>query len=103
MAQTVSLEQARDALRRHFGRDLRTTIEAGRAQLADALMQDFGLAEPEARRLVRELEDAHTIRWVQGGDTVSSDNSLAGTQFGAQGLPPAAISGLTHSEGYWEL
>ncbi len=99
-----NLKEAQEALRKRYGRTLRASEEDGKRELASALVKDLAVSNDEAVRLINALMAAHSIRWVEGsGRTISSNNSLAGTQFGAQGLPPLAETGLTHAEGYWEL
>ncbi len=104
MADSIDLNVARQALRRRFGEHLRATREDGRAKLTNALAEEFKIPPAEAGRLLSQLEDGNTSRWVEGtDDTMTSDSALAGSAFGAQGLPPAAAAGLTHAEGYWLL
>ncbi len=103
MAETISLAEARRALQQHFGPRLRGTQEDGHQMFANALVDDLHIPAPEADRLVDELLQTHAIYWVEGGAKMSTDSSLIGGQFGAQGLPPAAASGLTHAEGFWQL
>ena len=64
MPQSVSLSEARDALRELFGGTLEQDHDDGREMMIDALQARFALSPAAAFRLVEELENAGEIAWV---------------------------------------
>jgi hypothetical protein len=94
MAQTVGLTDAVSALREHFGPRLQADRDGGRDSMADVLCERFGIDKDQARDLVKALEEAHSIRWVEADQP----------QGLAYGAPDSGYgTGIRVDEAYWQL
>jgi hypothetical protein len=101
MAVTVSLAEAAAALHDHFGPRLEAGRDDGRGLMADALRDRFGISGRAARKLVEELEQASTIRYLSDTSPTEAPSGFAPSA----GLAPGLV-GWGPSEdygGYWQL
>ena len=99
MADAIGLTEAAQTLKDHFGERLNATYNDGRQQMIDALRERLHVSAQEAKRLVDALETAHTIRWIEGGQTdVAPSTGL----FSSASQAPVG-SALPMSGGYWQL
>ncbi len=100
MANKVEPQQAIDALHEHFGTgSLTASRDAGRDMMADALQQRLGLSKGDARDMIRTLEEAHSLRWVPGRDSLTAIAPSAGNPVDVDKQPlPVQID-----EGHWQF
>lgn len=71
MDHPIGLTEACRALEEHFGSRLEANRNEGIRLMADALRDRFNIPIAEARQIVRALEVAHSIRWIESqGATV---------------------------------
>ncbi len=100
MADKVQPQQAVDALHEHFGTgSLMANKSDGRDMMGDALKQRLGLSDREAHDMIRKLEEAHSIRWVPGRDSLTAIGPSAGNaiEVDKQPLP------IRVDEGHWQF
>jgi hypothetical protein len=109
MAATISLVEAAAALHDHFGPRLDTGREEGHDLMADALRKQFGISGRAARKLVNELEQAHTIRW-RAGTRSTADGTPGGSAAGmASGVSGPGMIGVgqhlipMYEGSYWQI
>ncbi len=103
MAET-SLQTAAQTLLDHFGPRLEAGQEEGRKRMAEALHERLDIAEHDAKTLVDDLIQAHTIRWM---------NRRAQDRSNVDGAPLIASAMAQNTEhvfgavfddgGYWQL
>ena len=104
MAETITLEKAADALGRHFGERLVAGRDEGRRLLAEALQEELGVSMRQAKQLVRDLENARSIPWVER--EVEQDENAPGPAL----MMPDMVArqtgrgvAKTPGQGYWQL
>ena len=93
MAEIGTVEAA-NALADYFGPHLEAAHDEGRDLMADALHEQFGISNREAKRLIDALEHAGTIRWVV---------RHVGAAPSAGGVGIAIGVAVPEGEGYWQL
>ena len=104
MAQAIGLTEAADALSKHFGERLDAAFEEGMQLMTDALREDLHLSGREARRLVDELVEARSVRWIEsGGPEPTAPAPSMGLPFGAAMEPVGGGIPLRMRPGYWQI
>lgn len=87
MDHPIGLTEACGALEEYFGSRLEARRDEGLTLMADALRDRFGISNPQARQILRALEVAHSIRWIESeGATV-----------------PVRTEDVVSTGGYWQL
>jgi hypothetical protein len=74
--------------------------------MIDALRERLGVSDGEARRLLSELEQARTIRWVEGASPAAASAPpphMAGMAFMSESQSSAVPAFRSGNEGYWQL
>jgi hypothetical protein len=105
MAREIGLQEAAEALRRHYGGK---GVEAGRDEgldlMVNAMRQELGISRERAEQLVNELEKAHRIHWVARGVAPATPESRT------QELVPGTVEHHTGqvsadpgARGYWQV
>ncbi len=106
MVDTISATEAMQALKDQFGPRLNENHEGGRRVMAEVIQEHFGVSADEAREVVKDLEAAHSIRWVESGPgpvaSPSTSTPMGGTLTG-QGAPDVPLAADTNGGGYWQL
>ncbi len=106
MAINIGATEAMQVLRDQFGQKLEAGSAEGRQMMADALADHFNISKDEARRLIDGLEQAHSIRWVEGqvGPALRpTPPTVSGGTLNTTG-PTQTPEGLdTGGGGYWQL
>lgn len=94
MSHDISLSTAVDALREHFGEQLRAGRDEGRDMMVDALTERLSISKGDAEQAVEALEQSRTIQWVE----VDAAQDIAiGAPSTGQGMP------LGVEEAYWQF
>lgn len=98
MVEKISLAAAVTALQENFGSRLEATREEGHRLMVDALQSQFNISRHEADNLVRDLEQARTIRYRPGTAPTGIPGSTPTARGGAeQVLVPMDLGS------YWQL
>lgn len=95
MADDISMTDAVQHLKEHFGNELRAGRDEGRDMMADALADHFSIDSGKARELVDALEKSRSIRWVDADGTAQEVVVNAPTT--GQGMP------LDVTDAYWQF
>ena len=104
MEQEITLQQAVQALRKQNGERLEAGQEDGRNLMAAALEQQLNISRERAKGIVRDLEDAHSVRWVTPEvEQKGQDPSPAIIVPGAFDPDTARIVAGAPGQGYWQL
>ena len=106
MAEAISLTEAARVLSEHFGGRLEADHSEGVKLMADALRERFDLAPQDARSLVERLEQAHSIRWMRGGETDAAPTTPAnptGNLYSSGTPTGGAPAAVPTQRGYWQL
>jgi hypothetical protein len=109
MAATIGLVEAAAALRDHFGSRLDAGREEGHDLIVDALRKQFSISGRAARNLVKDLEQARTIRW-RPGTRSTMDGTPGGSAAGmGSGVSSPGMTGIgqhliqMYEGSYWQL
>jgi hypothetical protein len=95
MANDISMSDAVQHLKEHFGTELRAGRDEGRDMMAEVLAERLSIGEGEARELVDALEASRSIRWVDTDGTVQEVTINAPST--GQGMP------LGVNDAYWQF
>src|SRR5687768_13518343 len=103
MQEQLSLEQAADALSRHYGgKGLESGREDGLALMSDALRQEAGISKEQADKLIQGLNDANLIHWVARGiETSEPEKGVEETVPGTVERPAGHVIADLGAQGYW--
>ena len=105
MAETISLSEAAQALRDHFGPQLVAGREDGRELMVDALHDDLGLSRAEAKKTIDALEQAKSIRWMGGRRLSEAPHpaQMTGGTITTESQSGYGEAAIPIQEGYWQL
>ncbi|MCA1552778.1 MAG: hypothetical protein LC737_00205 [Chloroflexi bacterium] len=102
----ATLQQAAQTLLDHYGARFETGKDEGRRLMAETLEQRLGMSNHDAKKLVDDLVEAHTIRWTEGSAARADEPS------DRQAILPGAVAQesdrvfgavLGRGGGYWQL
>ncbi len=110
----IGLSEAGESLRDYFGPRLNASESDGPDRMRDALVEKWHISKDEAKKLVDDLIDAGSVRWVSGGTGASvsepgipRDAAITGNQVGVTGLPLGVARDMSgagnQGEGYWQF
>lgn len=102
MDQEITLQQAMEALKKHYGEGLAAGREEGRDLLADALCTELGIPKNKAKGIVQDLEAAHSIQWTErqvNPPGVPPSYTAQGTS--GSNVTPIMVN--TNMQGYWDF
>lgn len=102
MEREISLQDAVQALKEQYGERVDAGQDEGRDMMAETLQNALGVSAGRAKEIVRDLEEAHSIRWV------------AQTEQGEEAGPAVVVPGMFDHDtsrvvasvpvrGYWQL
>jgi hypothetical protein len=94
MSQDLSLTTAVNALRDHFGHQLRAGRDEGRDMMVDALGERLSISKGDAEKAVEALEQSRTIQWLEAD---AAQDIAIGAPSTGQGMP------LGVEEAYWQF
>jgi hypothetical protein len=102
MEQEITLQQAMQALRRHYGEGFEAGREEGRALMAEALCTELSISKDKAKGVVEDLEQAHSVNWIErqvDAPAVLPRSTVQGTS--GSNVSPIMVN--TKMQGYWQL
>ncbi len=104
MDDTTGLQEAAQTLLDHFGPRLETGRAEGRRLMAEVLEQKLGISSHDAKELVEALEQAHTIRWIAGGEQGGTEPAVIPIVPGViERQTGRVVAGVPFQGGYWQL
>ena len=104
MSDKSSLQQAAQTLLVQFGARLPSGHEEGRKQMREALQERLGISGHDAQKLVDDLVEARTIRWVNGRTPNRTNVDGPPIVAGATAQQTEYVFGAVFDEGgYWQL
>jgi hypothetical protein len=103
MDQEITLQQAVQALRKQYGERIDAGQEEGRDLMADALEQQLAISRDRAKGIVRDMEAAHSVRWIEPRVERGQEPGPAIIAPGAFDPDTARIAAGVPEQGYWQL
>jgi hypothetical protein len=105
MGNSTNLDEAADALRRHYGGK---GVEAGRDEgldlMANAIRQELGIQKQEADDLVRQLASQERVQWIpRGVAPTTPDTATTQVVPGAAAHHDQKVTADTGARGYWKV
>jgi hypothetical protein len=102
--QEITLEQAADALRRHYGgKGFEASHEDGPNLMSDAMRQELGIEKEQADDLVHKLMDNQTVRWIARGMNVIPPDTVEDIVPGTREIDHGRVVPETGAHGYWQV
>jgi hypothetical protein len=105
MGNQTSLEQAAEALKRHYGgKGVEAARDEGLDLMANAIRQEIGISKQEAEALVRQLIETNRVKWIPRGVAPTTPDT-AETQIvpGAAAHHDQKVTADTGARGYWQV